>query len=320
MVKNSAYTLLELSIVILIISILITGALTVASNSIITAKNKTSEEKVKQIYKSIGNFLVVNKRLPCPASILKIKNVDSDYGIEVGGGSSGCVGAGVYQSTTSTNLVYGMVPIRALGLSNDMVEDGFESKIAYIVDKRFTYDFQDTPNFSSLSFGTSPFVNIINIKEKPLDAEQTSSTNAIIALISYGSNRSGAFLASSASQNARSTDADEMQNDITNLNNSSSPPSAIFDNNLTVNSGNSDIFDDLILFKTRNDLIEDFDMMSIIPCDSSSITASGFPAINVYYGNYVYATSSCPSPNEDKVKIKKCEAYGNWIDVVANCP
>src|SRR3989338_7419279 len=108
-VFKKAYSLIELSIVILIISILITGALTVSVGSVNNAKIKNTNDRLQQVYKALGNFLVANKRMPCPASLKKIKTTDSDYGAEVGS-QGACSGSGVYQSTTSANLVYGMVP------------------------------------------------------------------------------------------------------------------------------------------------------------------------------------------------------------------
>jgi len=50
--KRSAYSLLELSIVIVIISILITGAMTTAVGSISNAKVKITKDRLQIIYKA----------------------------------------------------------------------------------------------------------------------------------------------------------------------------------------------------------------------------------------------------------------------------
>lgn len=311
---RTAYSLIELSIVIIIISILITGALSVSIGSINNAKIKTTNERLAEVYKGIGNFLVTYKRLPCPASLKKIKTSDSDYGVEVGGGSD-CVGAGVYESNSSNNLVYGMVPVRALGLPNNMAEDSFESKIIYIVDKNFTNTLGTTPNFSSPTFATANYLSVITINEKPAGVVQVATNDAIITLISFGANKAGAFNANSAVQNARSADADELDNDATNFNDGAN--TADFNNTIVASSGNSDVFDDIILFKRRDNLVEDFKAMFLIPCQNAG---AAFGNVNAYYGTIVYATSSCADPNADKRLTKKCEAYGNWVDIVSSCP
>ncbi len=313
---KKAYSLLELSIVIVIISILITGALSVSVGSINNAKIKSTNDRMKEVYKAMGNFLITNRRLPCPASVLKVKTVDSDYGTEVGAGSD-CSGAGVYQSTGSTNLVFGMVPVRTLGLSNEMAEDAFESKITYIIHKKFTNAAATTPNFATLTFATTGFTGVITINEKPSGVTQTITNDTIMVLVSHGANKLGAFNANSASQNTAPTDADEANNHISSPNNTPTPKTTGANNIIISSSGNSDAFDDLVFFKSRNDFIEDFEAMFLVPCQNAGVS---FGSANANYGQVVYATASCSSPNQDKRLTKKCEAYGSWVDVVAACP
>ena len=138
----------------------------------------------------------------------------------------------------------------------------------------------------------------------------------MILLISLGANKSGAFNSNANSQNTRSSDIDEMNNDITSFSDGN-PSSASFDNVIIASSENSEIFDDIVLFKTRNQIVNDFNAMFLIPCYDAG---ASFGNVSAYYGTIVYATASCASPNEDKRLTKKCEAYGNWVDVVKTCP
>lgn len=312
---KKAYSLIELSIVILIIAILITGALSVSIGSINNAKTKTTNDRIREVYKAIGNFLITNKRLPCPASLKKIKTVDTDYGAEVGAGSA-CAGVGVYQSLSSGNLVYGMVPSRALGLSNDMAEDAFESKLAYIVDKNFTNTVETVPNFSNKTFATATYGGIITIDEKPSGITQVVTTDAIIAVISYGANKAGAFNSNAATQNTRSGDADEMDNDPSaTFDDAPTPKTADFNSTLISSSGNSDVFDDIVFFKRRNDFVEDFKVMFLIPCNGATTTTNFLNSDSAYYGQIVY-NSACISP---ATQSRKCEAYGTWVNITNSC-
>lgn len=310
--NKTAYSLLELSIVILIISILISGVLTMSVGTTNNAKNKATNDKILEIYKALGNFLLTNKRLPCPASLKKIKNTDNDYGAEV----ANCSGNGVYQSTTNSNLVYGAIPIKALGLGSDMMEDAFENKIIYAIDKRFAVAVESVINFSNITFATAPSTNTIVIKEKPAGVEQIATNDAIMVLLSLGANKSSAFNNNANSQNPRSNDSDEMNNDISSIADGS-PSTAVFDNIFIANSGNSEIFDDLVFYKTRNQLVNDFNAMFLIPCYDAGLA---FGNVSAYFGSVVFATSACASPNEDKRLTKKCEAFGNWVDIVKSCP
>jgi prepilin-type N-terminal cleavage/methylation domain-containing protein len=313
---KKAFSLIELSIVIVIVSIMITGVLSVSVSSINNAKIKTTNDRMKEVYKAMGNFLLVNKRLPCPAAITKVKSVDSDYGAEVGGGS-GCSGEGVYQSATVSTLVYGMVPVRALGLANDMAEDGFESKFTYIVDKDMTNTFEATPTLGNATFSTGTYTSILTINDKPGGGTQAITVDAIMALISHGANKSGAFNANSATQNTRSSNADELENDATTFDNAPTPKTAAFDIIIISSSADSDVFDDIVFFKRRNDFVQDFSSMFLIPCEGDTDTGS-FTAntSDVYYGQVVTSGSGCTSP---AVRSRKCEAYGSWSIINDSC-
>jgi prepilin-type N-terminal cleavage/methylation domain-containing protein len=310
--NKRAYSLLELSIVILIISILITGAMTMSVGTINNAKNDTSIDRINQVYQAIGNYLLSNKRLPCPASLKKNKNTDSDYGVEV----ANCSGIGLYQSNTNSNLVYGAVPSKSLGLANDMAEDAYESKLIYLIDKRFAIASQTVLNIANTTFSTATNTGIITINEKPSGVVQTATNDAILVIISLGANKSSAFNSTANIQNTRSTDVDEMENDISSIFDSN-PSTANFNNIIIANAENSENFDDLVFYKTRNQIVVDFNAMFLIPCVNAG---ANFSTQNAYYGNLVYATTSCATPNEDKRLTKKCEAFGNWVDIVANCP
>ena len=310
--NKTAYSLLELSIVILIIAILISGAMSISVGTLNNAKNKATQDKIAEIYKAIGNFLLANRRLPCPASLKKLKNTDADYGAEV----VNCSGPGVYQSLTFTNLIYGAVPVKALGLSNEMAEDAFENKIVYMIDKRFGVAADVVLNIFKITFATSASTGIVTIIEKPALVKQYPTLDAILLLISQGANKSGAFNNNSNTQNTRSIDADEMNNDISGFIDGT-PSTATFDNTISATSDNSEIFDDIVFFKTRNQIVNDFNAMFLIPCYSAG---ASFGNVSAYYGTTVYATASCLTPNEDKRLTRKCEAFGNWVDLVRACP
>ena len=309
--NKSAYSLLELSIVILIVSVLLSGGMVYSAIVVGNAKEKANQDRLVAIYNAIGNFVLTNKRLPCPASLKKNKNSDSDYGNEV----TNCSGSGVYQSSTNNNVVYGMVPIKTLGIGVDMAEDLYESKIAYIVDKRYTVAAENNPNFSNINFSTASENSIISIKEKPSSTEQTITNDAILVLISYGANKSGAFNSASNIQNTRSTDAEEMENDITNLVDGN-PSNATFNSTFYVSSNNSETFDDVVFYKRKADLIQDFNLMFLVPCRDAG---ADFANRNSYYGQIIYASSNCPGITYTVRKSKLCSKYGKWLDLTS-CP
>jgi prepilin-type N-terminal cleavage/methylation domain-containing protein len=319
---KKAYSLIELSIVILIISILITGALSVSVNSINNAKIKVTNDRIAEIYKAIGAYLLANNQLPCPASIIKVKGVDSTYGQEVACESAPLnAGAGIYQSATSGELYYGAIPANALGLSNEMMEDGFGSKFVYIVNYKAT-----TPTViatPTVGFGGTGMSQFVQVQDKG-SVTTTLTSTAVIAIISYGANKAGAFNATSTSQNTRSTDTtDEQDNDATAFDTVAGK--ATFNNNLISVSSGNDTFDDVVFFKTRNAMMQDFNAFSsvIYPCqaDSEALyeTTITWPAAT--YDQNISDDAQCPVgyQNGPYAPIKKCGAFGVWGSVISAC-
>jgi prepilin-type N-terminal cleavage/methylation domain-containing protein len=299
---KSAYTLVELSIVILILAVLMTGGLTITIGSFNKAKKISTQNKINEIYKSLGKFLLENKRLPCPASLELTKN-DNSYGVEYGSGSgcgNGAVGSGVYVNPTNPNIFYGMIPAKTLNLPLSMGEDDFGSKISYVIDQRFTNVFQEVISNTDSGFGTTSGVTgIITVKEKPSSISRDITQDAILVIISHGFNKSGAFNANAQNQNPRSSDLDEGENEYNS-----------FDNNFIYNSQNSAVFDDVVLFKTRNQIVQDFDAHYLIACINAG---AGFSPNHAYYGQNLYG-GNCVFAYK-KIPEKYCDKFGNWFEI-----
>ena len=290
---NSAYTLLELSIVIAIMAVMMTGAIGISVSTFNNTKKIATEMRIRQLYNAVGKFLLINKRMPCPARLDLTIN-DNSYGEEVGNGS-GCSGfSGVYQGNNVNNF-YGMIPMKSLGLPLEFGRDEYGSKISYIVDDRFTRSFQDAPNFSNPSFGTvANYASAFNIQEKPPSTGKLSSAGAIMIILSHGKNKFGAFNENSLTQNTLPADADELSNSYV----------ANFDNNFILKSLNSEIFDDIMIYKTRNQLVEEFNAFYLIACENAG---SLFANKNAYYGQNLFGT--CANGIVPEVY---CDKYGNW--------
>lgn len=325
--NKKAYTLIELSIAILVISLLMAGVFSMATGSISGSKSIVATQRMNEIYKSLGTFLMINKRLPCPASVGLSKVNDASYGQEVraltGEVATGCGGAntGVYNSSSSPNLFFGAVPIKSLNLSSEYSEDGYDNKIGYIIDRRFTLDFVQPGTSSGNSFGTvdidnDAFPAVITIKEKNTTLDSVLGNKFIFVLISYGANGNGAFRANDGEQNATTSNtptdtSGEYENQVVSLD---------FDGVFINNSFENDIFDDVLFYKSRPDFIVDFRANNFSYCPAFAVGDSGFVATNLYYNQYLYASNTCPG-DPTKIKIKRCTNFlGEWKDAMATCP
>ncbi len=331
---KKAFSLLELSIVILIISILIVGSMSASITAINNAKYKVTRERMAEIYKAMGNYLLTNKALPCPASLKDLKASSSTYGVAAA--STTCLLDGVFQDDTDSGspsgLAYGMVPVQALGLNADMAEDGFGSKFTYVVGKKFT---DPTVASASTGFGsvfpvtgiTPPTVGFMTVKEDLGSSSfQVDTNDAVFVIISHGANKYGSFNNNSATQNTVATDADELTNHGTSFVDGSGTSDSVVVGSYFVSSAvNSDVFDDVVFYKTRNAILVDFNALSLAVCGSTGTNYGDYTlgsttfawATPAYYGQIVSATTTCASASSTYTTTvtsptKRCGAFGIW--------
>ncbi len=320
--KYKAFGIIQLTVFITIISILATGILLTSGVAIENQKTTQTLNKINTIYQAIGVFLLANKRLPCPASLKTVKSSDPiNYGLSVGVAGN-CVATGVYQNAggATPNLIYGMVPVKSLGLSNDMGEDGFGNRIVYMIDQRFTKD-----DSVSSGFGLTAVSNNIIIKRNNAGVYSVDSVNptgAIFAIISPGSNKYGSFPANSNAQNTISADADEKNNLNDNAN--IFDAGVNFDNIIIASSNTGGVFDDIVFYKNRNQLIADFDGFNLIPCPAVTnyitVNGTGMSWPQSSYNQIVISSTACPTCWTGGVTkpTLQCQQFGTWAAAVTD--
>ena len=279
---KSAFSLIELSWVILVTSIIAVGVLSLQTSNVIINKSKTTSDKIGYIYQALKVYTAVNNRLPCPASMAVAAN-NTNYGLE-----GNCTAStGIYKSG---NIVYGMLPIKALGISSSLAIDDFGNKFAYIVDSTFTIA-------ASPSNFADPNVGGIAVNRYSSPSIVANEPNALFAIISYGNNKKGAVpaLATSALSSNLSTDADEVENGSENF-------------NATLISGSDrsgSTFDDMVFFKNKKYFLQEANLQFSIGINNNSsqsqstlptCTITGIAGFN-NQTSLTYATSSTAIPS-----------------------
>ncbi len=238
------FTLLELSIVLIIISTVIGGAMAYFSFYLRTQSLKETEQKLQVIQETLKNYRLAFHRLPCPADITTVPSAAA-FGVEVGTpGDGNCTGANF---TTGAHLVKGMLPTKTLGLPDEMAFDGWGRRITYATDKRLTVTnaFFDIPPDS------------VDARITIRDGAGTVKTDyAAYAVISHGINGHGAYPRGSAAPlSYGTTNTDELQNCDCNNNGTSTGFNGIFVQKLrTGDTSVTEHFDDIVIFATRSDL------------------------------------------------------------------
>ncbi len=304
---KTAYSLVELSVVITIMSILMMGVASIVSNSMKKAQKNETQEKMQTIYNAMGKFLLRNQRLPCPAS-LNLAESSAGYGSDESITNGDCNNSSRIFSS-GNNIFVGAVPTTTLGLSSDMAKDEFGNKITYIISRNATISTPTTGSQAIFPSGDSGFgagatdyanqvLTVLEYANNPVNTDRTITGQAIFALISHGNNQNCAYPANGVSAN----NSCPINNEAIN---SSNKYNANFTDTNIIYSSTDPNFDDIVLFKTKNQIATDFNAHHLLLCSISSseftnynTIASGTPrstAQSLFYEQNLFNTDSSNS-------------------------
>jgi prepilin-type N-terminal cleavage/methylation domain-containing protein len=285
-----AFTLMELSIVLLVLSLLAAAGLRAGLTRTDATNMAALNSSLDVIETALMNYRNANGRLPCPADITSAEN-NANFGKE--NGTPGiCVGPfnasdpdssdpSKYDPATLNQVTSGALPTKELKLPDKYAYDPWGRKILYVVDIRIT-------NYSPLAFTNYPVnspstagtIGAIVVKTIATDVTNAacatyaaSATNpvstacldsaatykAIYALVSFGKNGHGGYVrnisGTSTRYNAASTNTDEWKN--CHCTSSATYTAGTFDRIFVQKSKTnspttlSNSFDDVVRFKTR---------------------------------------------------------------------
>jgi prepilin-type N-terminal cleavage/methylation domain-containing protein len=119
--SNKGFSLLELAIVLMIISLLFVFILPTSTVILNNHKREQTQLKLKNIESALANYVAINKRLPCPA----------DGSVLPGAVGAGTEGARNASGDCTNNQISGVVPWVNIGLTQADIEDGWNRRVTY---------------------------------------------------------------------------------------------------------------------------------------------------------------------------------------------
>jgi prepilin-type N-terminal cleavage/methylation domain-containing protein len=250
-VRRSGFTLLELAVVITVIGLVAAAGVTTSLSMTQTARQTATENKMDVIEKALLVYRRMNDRLPCPAA------ANLETGVE---GDCNALAGAVFRATTRAKGVEGAVPYAALGLPKEFMYDGWGRKFAYAVAPEFARPYAFT-RIKPQTICESDTALTINDA-----ADNTRSSNAAYALVSYGFNGHGGFLKNGTRMNAGSTNAQEQANCHCNA---AAVDSAAYNGTYVQRRAvplsqitSANYFDDTVRYKERWQMLTDVDTLS----------------------------------------------------------
>lgn len=245
------FSLVELSVVLIIIGVTLGSGLTLATKKTEADKAYETETKLDNIEEALTLHLGDNLRLPCPADgSLAFSN--ASFGDEGTPSSTACASSNF---NDSGNVYAGIIPTKTLGLPDDQAIDGWGRRFTYVIDYRLA---NNTTTNGTCSGNSNCFQATTNGSITVNDASGTArTTQAVYVLISHGKNGHGAYLrnGSATRLDNDSTDTDEQQNSMYDQNGVNITPY----NDTFVQKTSTTTFDDVVRYKLRWQVVDGTD-------------------------------------------------------------
>ncbi len=279
--KKLAFSLIELSIVILILSIVISSALNVLGDKSQVQKSLNTETKLNYIAKAIKVYALNANRLPCPMGIGKTAN-SADFGVQSinGGDTTDCIDG--YDNDLGT--VSGFVPALTIGLPMEYMYDEWGRLIIYYMSETLaSTDLSATleqPSIDVVNLDSEGEENTVmwryasateigtdvdDCRDNGTSSFDNVTSNTLIpicaafVLVSHGANGYGSVNLAGTVLSGASGSAEELNNAVsTNDGNSETDEHIkIFTLPLNTSSASSyaDYFDDVIVYMSKESIL-----------------------------------------------------------------
>jgi len=126
---SRGFTLMEIVVVLLILGFVLAMAAAITRGVVASQKRSLTTTRLAGVDAALGQFALQQRRLPCPTDGTKASS-DNNAGVEGNRTAAGCNG----------NQQDGVVPWRALGLSETDATDGWDRRITYRLDPTLAAD------------------------------------------------------------------------------------------------------------------------------------------------------------------------------------
>jgi sugar lactone lactonase YvrE/type II secretory pathway pseudopilin PulG len=300
------FTLVQISIILTVASLVMVAVLPAYHPQL--DANKVTTERMNAVLVALRQFQAANGVLPCPADA-SLAMGSANYGKQAlwpgftyGYANSSCFGGAISANFADTtpwgsgalsNVAFGMVPIRTLGLPNQYAVDGYGRYITYAVDAYATGMGANYPGWKSQPYWCVPFepVSVGGPGEILVD-DNGQVMHTVVALVSHGADGHGAWIPYNAQSGASSLPRTNTGSTDVDQNVNAHAPGGVFPNNYTaINSLQTDSAGNKVTFvkKPATSTFDDFVVynnsqwnINLLPLSIKNMITFGPPANGVY--------------------------------------
>ncbi len=247
------FSLLEISVVLIIISTIIGVGVAYLGLSVEKAQRDNTTFRMQAIQKALLDYRRAFGAIPCPSDItLAVTNTAFGRGSL----AKPCDGGSYIPNFDNGGDGWGGgVPVRTLKIPDEYAFDGWGRRFTYFVDEDVTSTGAADEGFASVAIDATLGDELGNIVINDISGTAIES-NALYVLISHGPNGHGAYTRyGTARVNSSSSNANEQSNCGCNASAVTTGYSSFVQGPFTVDTSDSrNNFDDIVVYGTRRSL------------------------------------------------------------------
>lgn len=265
--KIKAFTLVEMSMVVLIAGIILMTILPTLTAMREAEQQRLSRENLQSVLRAIAIYIQGNGCLPCPTPA----NISgAGFGVVRGATGTTIPPCGACTTTQGVGLPQGIVPFASLGIPARLARDGWGRWITMRVDPALTVNFAILPP-TAVCLSSDPAPCVTGTSRKGLcrpDLNETgrilvttpagSTQQAAIMLVSHGKNGFGAYNANPISTTLNGSQLPFPASQVTCANNGfercNAAQNAQFWDSTQVIGGTAE-YDDILTYLDRKNLV-----------------------------------------------------------------
>jgi len=239
--RARGFSLVELSIVVLVIGIVLTMGIGAWTANLENQAYTVTAQRQATVKETLSGYLRRNSRLPCP---------DADFTAPDGIENRATAG----DPTTACTAAFGLLPYVTLGLARDAVRDGWGNFFSYQVSNT-DITAASSGNWSANTDWTRTVwfrpgnTGLITVNDRNGATVIPIATGVVAVVVSHGRNGLGAYTIGGTRNTLPSAGTDEESN--------TNADTTYFRRELTTNdAATGGPFDDQLVFLSSNDLLE----------------------------------------------------------------
>tara|TARA_R110002126_G_scaffold3263_1_gene18569 strand:- start:273151 stop:275652 length:2502 start_codon:yes stop_codon:yes gene_type:complete len=228
---TKGFTLVEISIAIIVIGLLVTPLFRLYDTYLVEKKLNETQQAIKVVIGEMETYKEVQGAYPCPAAMNAARNSASNGRAFNNNDCSAAFFAAIPQvpgeclngvclkssvRAGASDIIIGTVPFRDLQMTEEDVLDGYGSRLLYAV----TQDLTNIATFNTEDGGVSIIDSAGN--------KMIANDSAMFLLLSFGASKQGGYNKNGLQMGACPTVGPEVNNCIDDYNNSTVPANAVF--------------------------------------------------------------------------------------------